>query len=219
MNLGTAPQAVSDLQLGSVDLGTDVYGEDHLQLPPRRQTRSGRSYCSILKITAYACPTLDDACPDAQVANPDTVLETGIDNRDRDILGLTCPTSLATVGNDLQLDPTQIDSLAPGQDPPVATTLVSSQSQSKLHRKSISFDTKRDVRLFSINSKVSEHKDYTQVCDEVEKFISQFEPQVYLMVSCVGLDHSIKEIFYKTTFTNPLANPIALELESDDFYY
>ena len=176
---------------------------------------------------------MNDACPDAQVANPDTVLETGIDNRDRDIsgltcptsqatvdiLGLTCPTSLATVGNDLQLDHTQIDSLAPGQDPPVATTLVSSQSQSKLHRKSISFDTKRDVRLFSINSKVSEYKDHTQVCNEVEKFISQFEPQVYLMVSCVGLDHSIKEIFYKTTFTNPLANTIALELESDDFYY
>ena len=197
MNLGTAPQDVSDLELGSVDLSTVFHP----------------------KITAYACPTLDDACPDAQVANPDTVLETGIDNRDRDILGLTCPTSQATVINNLQLDPTQADSLAPGQDPPIAKTLVSSQSQSKLHRKSISFDTKRDVRLFSINSKVSEYKDHTQVCNEVEKFISQFEPQVYLMVSCVGLDHSIKEIFYKTTFTNPLANPIALELESDDFYY
>ena len=30
LNLGTAPQAVSNLQLGSVGLGTNGYGEDHL---------------------------------------------------------------------------------------------------------------------------------------------------------------------------------------------
>ena len=96
--LGTEPQAASDL-LDSVDLGTDVYGENHLQLPPR-QTRSGRAYCSILKVTEYGCPKLDIARPDA-VAHPDTVSETVIENRGRDILGLTCPTSLATIGNSL----------------------------------------------------------------------------------------------------------------------
>jgi hypothetical protein len=38
--------------------------------------------------------------PDA-IAHPDTVSETVIENRGRDILGLTCPTSLATIGNSL----------------------------------------------------------------------------------------------------------------------
>jgi hypothetical protein len=59
--LGTEPQAASDL-LDSVDLGTDVYGENHLQLPPG-QTRSGRAYCSILKVTEHGFPKLDIARP------------------------------------------------------------------------------------------------------------------------------------------------------------
>ena len=126
---------------------------------------------------------------------------------------------MATIGNDLPLGPTQIDSLAPGQDPPVATTLVPSQSPSKLHRKSISFDTHRDVRLFSIGSTVSEHENFTQVCDEIEKHISKLIPQVYLMAGCASLDHSLKEVFYKTFFTNPLANTLALESETNDFNY
>ena len=129
---------------------------------------------------------------------------------------------MATIGNDLPLGPTQIGSLAPGQEPPVATTLVPSQSPSKLdlpHRRSISFDTHRDVRLFSIGSTVSEHENFTQVCDEIEKHISKLVPKVYLMAGCASLDHSLKEVFYKTSFTNPLANTLALELEDDDFNY
>jgi hypothetical protein len=77
------PQAVSDL-LDSADLGTDVYGENHLQLPPR-QTRSGRAYSSILKVTEHCCPKLDIARPDA-VAHPNTVsTETVLENWGRDI--------------------------------------------------------------------------------------------------------------------------------------
>ena len=49
--------------------------------------------------------------------------------------------------------------------------------------------------------------------------MAEAETKVFLMVGCLGLDHSVKEIFYKTTYTNPLANTVALELETDDFNY
>ena len=131
---------------------------------------------------------------------------------------MPCPTSQAIEPN-LQLDPTQADLLAPGQVPDLTKSLVSSESQSQLQVKTVSFDSRRDVRLFEVNSKVSDYIDQTQVCTEVEQFMAQFEPKVFLMVGCLGLDHSVKEIFYKTTYTNPLANTVALEDETDDFNY
>ena len=39
------------------------------------------------------------------------------------------------------------------------------------------------------------------------------------MAGCASLDHSLKEVFYKTSFTNTLANTLALELENNDFNY
>jgi hypothetical protein len=69
--------------------------------------------------------------------------------------------------------------------------------------------------LFKIGSRVIEHKDFSQVCTEIEKHISKLVPKIYLMAGCASLDHSLKEVFYNASFTNLLA----LELEDDDFNY
>ena len=75
------------------------------------------------------------------------------------------------------------------------------------------------MRLFTLNSTVYEHKDFSQVCTAIEKHISELVPKTYIMADCARLDHSLREVFYQASFTNPLANLLALELEENDFNY
>ena len=39
------------------------------------------------------------------------------------------------------------------------------------------------------------------------------------MANVASLDHSLKEVFYQSFFTSPLANRLAEDEEEDDFYY
>ena len=66
---------------------------------------------------------------------------------------------------------------------------------------------------------MNEHSDFSQVCTDIEHHISELEPKTYLMANICGIDHSLREVFYKASFTSPLANLLAQEDEKDDFYY
>ena len=77
-------------------------------------------------------------------------------------------------------------------------------------KSSVTFDRNRDVRLFSRDSLVTEHKDFTQVCATISKHISELKPTTYLMTNIASIDHSLKGIFY---------NKLALIEEEDDFTY
>ena len=113
-------------------------------------------------------------------------------------------------------------SLLPGQDSESDLNLVpigTSAGSDPLPRKSVSFDSHRDVRFFSLDSLVDEHSDFSQVCTDIEKYISELVPTTYIMANCASIDHSLKEVFYQAFFTSPLANRLALEEEEDDFNY
>ena len=75
------------------------------------------------------------------------------------------------------------------------------------------------MRLFTLNSTVYEHKDFSQVYTAIEQHISELVPKTYIMANCASLDHSLREVSYQASFTNPLANLLALELEENDFNY
>ena len=83
----------------------------------------------------------------------------------------------------------------------------------------MSFDTHRDVRLFTLESTVNEHKDFSQVCTDIENHVSELTPKTYLMANICSIDHSLREVFYKAYFTSPLANLLAEDEEHNDFYY
>ena len=110
----------------------------------------------------------------------------------------------------------------PGQDPKLDLDLVpvGTSTESDLPPKcSVSFDTTREVRLFSPDSLVSEHIDFSQVCATISKHISALKPTIYLMANCASIDQSLKDVFYQSFFTSPLANKLALIEEEDDFTY
>jgi hypothetical protein len=113
-------------------------------------------------------------------------------------------------------------SLFPGQVLDFEPSLVPSETSpglDPLPRKTVSFDTHRDVRLFTLDSTVNEHTDFSQVCTDFEQHISELVPRTYLMANCASIDHSLREVFYKASFTSPLANLLALEEEENDFNY
>ena len=83
----------------------------------------------------------------------------------------------------------------------------------------MTFDAQRDVRLFTLDSKVEEHQTFTQVCTDIEQHISKLVPKTYIMASCASVDHSLREVFYEASFTSPLANLVALDQEEHDLYY
>jgi hypothetical protein len=206
-------QTVSDLP-DQTNLGNpirDVYGEDRLL--PSRTTRSGRAYRSILSKTSHCCPDTDVT----DIARPETVLcLTGIEPRGREQLDLRCPVYMTNMDHCSPSDPAHLQSsLFPGHEPQLTTSLVLSQTPPELGlpTRNVSFDTHRDVRLYQLGGKLSEYENFSQVCTDVETYISKIEPKVYLMASIASIDHSLKEVFYKASFTNPLANTMALELE------
>ena len=75
------------------------------------------------------------------------------------------------------------------------------------------------MHLFCQDSLTTEFKDFTQVCSKISKHISGLKPKTYLMANVASLDHSLKEVFYQSFFTSPLANRLAEDEEEDDFYY
>ena len=81
------------------------------------------------------------------------------------------------------------------------------------------YSINRDVRLFSPDSLVIEHSDFSQVCNDIGKHIFELVPTTYLMANCASIDLSLKEVFYQAFFTSPLANRLSLEEEEDDFNY
>ena len=83
----------------------------------------------------------------------------------------------------------------------------------------ISFDKVRDIRIFSQDSLTTEFKDYTQVCLQIDRYKSKLKPVTYLMANVASLDHSLKEVFYQSSFTSPQANRLAQIEEEDDFSY
>ena len=73
----------------------------------------------------------------------------------------------------------------------------------------ISFDKVRDIRIFHKDSLTTEFKDYTQVCSQIARYKSSLKPITYLMANIASLDHSLKEVFYQSSFTSPQANRLA----------
>ena len=86
-------------------------------------------------------------------------------------------------------------------------------------KRTVTFDRVRDVRLFSQDSLTIEHKDFMQVCAKISKHISELKPTTYLMANVASIDHSLKEIFYQSFFTSPLANKLALIEKEYDYSY
>ena len=211
------PQAISDLE-SSDNLGTthlDVYGQaESLQLPARK-TRSGRAFLSIMKSTNHVCPEVEILPPTKFVSS------SVIDHRGQ--VKSELAVLLATTVDGLPVCPAHNkSSLFPGQVLDFDPCLVQSETSPGLDpipRKTVSFDTHRDVRLFTLNSTVNEHSDFSQVCTDIEHHISELEPKTYLMANICGIDHSLREVFYKASFTSPLANLLAQEDEKNDFYY
>jgi hypothetical protein len=206
-------QSVSDLT-DQAHLGNpiqNVYGEDRLL--PSRITRSGKAYRSILSKTSHCCPNTNVAV----IALPETlVCLTDIEPKGREQLYLQCPVYLTNMDGCLPFDPAHLQSSNfPGHEQQLTTSLVLSQNPPEvgLPNRSISFDTHRDVRLYQLGGKLSEYENFSQVCTDVEEYVSKIEPRVYLMASIASLDHSLKEVFYHAAFTYPLANTVAQGLE------
>jgi hypothetical protein len=213
------PQAASDLA-GSDNLGTptlDVYGQpDHIPLPART-TRSGRAYISLLKTTQHVCPQIE-------IAQPDPVMSASVIDLGGQVQSaLRCATLLAATDDSSPVGPAHTESSSlPGQESEFDPCLVpceTSPDSDLLPRKTVSFDIHRDVRLFTSDSTVYEHRDFSQVCTAIEQHISALVPKTYIMANCASIDHSLREVFYQASFTTPLANLLALEEEENDFNY
>ena len=212
----TPPQAMLRPDASS-NLGTptlDVFGQPD-DAPPiiRKQTRSGRAYSSILRQTYHVCP------PDLESAKPDSVFCAN-DPGNQANSGLECPT-FHTSTDDSPVGPTLTDSLLiPELKADVIPALVNQNDslESDLPpTKVVKFSSHRNIRLFS------EHKgtfsDFSQVCSKVETSIQSLKPTLYIMSQVCGIDHSLKEVFYKAYYTSPAANTLAIEEEENDFYY
>ncbi len=211
------PQAVSDLE-SSDNLGTthlDVYGQAESFQLPSRNTRSGRAFLSIMKSTNHVCPQIEIVPPNKFVS------ASVIDHRGQ--VKSELAVLLATTVDGLPVCPAHNkSSLFPGQVLDFDPCLVQSETSPGLDpipRKTVSFDTHRDVRLFTLDSTVNEHRDFSQVCTDIEHHISELVPKTYLMANSASIDHSLREVFYKASFTSPLANLLAEEEEDNDFYY
>ena len=214
------PQADSDPELqGHLGKpGLDVYGQADSTVLPARRTRSGRAYSVNLKpIMVY---------PRAAIAQPDLphALATGDFTLKSTSLPETPPQVVPIVATPEENIPVcrahSSSSELPGQDPSNLASVPSEpQSGPCTRSKKVTFDPYRDVRVFTPSSTVYEYSDLTQIEEQVEKHKSTLIPVLYFMPQCLGLDHSFKEIFYKSSFTTPLANTLALEDEIDDFYY
>ena len=89
--------------------------------------------------------------------------------------------------------------------------------ESDLPKKVVKFSANRNLRLFSENT--GTFSDISQVCSKVETSIQSLKPTVYIMSQVCGIDHSLKEVFYKAYYTSPAANTLAIEEEENDFYY
>jgi hypothetical protein len=209
-------QGISDPE-SSDNLGTtnlDVYGQsEDLQLPARK-TRSGRAFISIIKTTTHVCPEIEIIPP------TEIVSAFSIDPRGR--VPSELAVLLATTVDGLPVCPAHNSSLYPGQVQNVSESLVPSEASPGLDpspRKTVSFDTHRDVRLFALDSTVNEHRDFSQVCTDIENHVSELTPKTYLMANICSIDHSLREVFYKAYFTSPLANLLAEDEELNDFYY
>ena len=212
------PQAMPEPD-GSSNLGTpilDVFGKPNDATPIiRKQTRSGRAYSSLLKQTSHVCPELENAKPEHVFCAPAN------DPRNQANSGLWCPTLLASTDDSSPVGPALTDSLRlpePKTDSIPALVQQDDSLESDLPpKKAVKFSSHRDIRLFSEHR--NEHSDFSQVCSKVENSISALKPTVYLMSQVCGIDHSLKEVFYKAFYTTPFANPLALEEEENDFYY
>jgi hypothetical protein len=209
-------QEISDPE-SSDNLGTtnlDVYGQsEDLQLPARK-TRSGRAFISIIKTKTHVCPEIEIIPP------TEIVSAFSIDPRGR--VPSELAVLLATTVDGLPVCPAHNSSLYPGQVQNVSESLVPSEASPGLDpspRKTVSFDTHRDVRLFALDSTVNEHRDFSQVCTDIENHVSELTPKTYLMANICSIDHSLREVFYKAYFTSPLANLLAEDEELNDFYY
>jgi hypothetical protein len=87
-------------------------------------------------------------------------------------------------------------------------------------KKVVKFSSTREVRLFSEETPSNNLSEIIpQVCSKVESSLKQLKPKLYILPTVCGLDHSLREVFYKAYFTFPTANTLAIEEEEDDFYY
>ena len=81
--------------------------------------------------------------------------------------------------------------------------------------KSVSWDTELTVKFINQNSPEEESQTYQQVCinqDEVA-----LDPVIYVMTNASTIDYSLREFFYKTYFTRPMASN-TIEEENEDIY-
>ena len=209
-------QVISELE-SSDNLGTnnlDVYGQTESFQLPARKTRSGRAFISIIKTTSHVCPEVE-IIPPTKIVSASSIDHRGQVKSELAVL-------LATTVDGLPVCPAHNSSLFPGQVQHVSEILVRSEASQGLDpssRKAVSFDTHRDVRLFTLESTVNEFRDFSQVCTDIENHISELKPKTYLMANICGIDHSLGEVFYKASITSPLANLLAEDEESNDFYY
>ena len=193
-----------------------MYGQiDHIPLPDLT-TRSGRAFWSLLKQTIHVCAEGDNDQPNSNVCAK------VYDHGGQVQSALAATLLAATVDTSPECPALTECSSLPGQDLELDLNLVpvgtSTESVLPLKR-SVTFDEQRVVRLYSPDSLVIEHRDFTQVCANISKHLSTLKPTTYLMANCASIDHSLKEVFYQSFFTSPLANKLALIKEEDDFTY
>ena len=79
----------------------------------------------------------------------------------------------------------------------------------------MTWDTNLTIGYFNQNSPEEEIQTHRQVCinqDEVA-----LNPVIYVMTSASTIDYSLREFFYKTYFSKPMAANI-IEEENEDIY-
>ena len=131
---------------------------------------------------------------------------------------MECPTFNLSF-DDSPVPPVLSDSLLlPEQADNVTPNIVEQEAslEKDLKHKKVKFSKHQHVRIFS--EQIGNSSDSTQVCSKVEQEMKELKPVVYLMSTVCGIDHSTKELFYRTLHSSPMANPIALIPDENDFY-
>jgi hypothetical protein len=83
------------------------------------------------------------------------------------------------------------------------------------NRKSVSWNTNLTIKFINKDSQEEESSTYQQVCINQDEVV--LTPVIYVMTNASTLDYSLRDFFYKTYFTRPMASN-TIEEEIEDIY-